>query len=518
MFLIILCHFLFFYGLVLSSGISDSSNSFGLNVYEYLSADNPNENIVFSPYSLFTVLCMLLAGTGESSTSQSQLSEALQVSQLPENDVHSSIEQLSVSLIATQTTSVAQGVFLREDVTVLQSFTDLLTEYYDSETFGVQFEEPGRTEINDWVDDKTNGMIKDFIPSGVLNAQTFAVLVNALYFKNTWFNQFNEDDTVSHQFALIDEILHLGTHAVDMMHITTDTWYTEMSIGGNRFKTVSLDYQNENEPSSQFSMMLVLPPENTRASLSATENAIQSDPQSFIETPRSLTELHIKLPKFTIEFSGSEKPILRTLGVTDIFDENADLTRITTDYDLLVTDVFQKAKIVVDELGTEAAAASAVVIGETSLPPPLDENEFHLHRPFLFYLVYKPTGLMMFNGKVLQPDASTTPISVSIADYHSPTDSSLATLSNSLLIACCGLCSTILICCLGFALFYLICCGGCKKMRKHEVHSMKELEECGEVEFSETEASSESVNDEEGELMVRVEQETHHKSRSDKVC
>ena len=242
--------------------------------------------------------------------------------------------------------------------------------------------------VNDWVAEETEDKIKDLIPKGAVNELTRLILANAIYFNGSWMHPFTESATSQEPFTLLD-----GTETtVDMMKMgQTGLSYVQ----GENFQAVSLPYL-----SPDFSMLMLVPDEGQ---FSAIESTLDADHLVSILSQMQSNQVALQMPKFDFETSTNANDALTALGMSEIFDpDTADFSGITEEEKLYVTDVLHKATITVDESGTEAAAATAVIMGIKSAIPE-DPISLVIDRPFLFLIRHEPTGTILFMGRVVEP-------------------------------------------------------------------------------------------------------------------
>ena len=240
----------------------------------------------------------------------------------------------------------------------------------------------GSTEtINSWVEDITEDRIQDLIPPGVITVDTRLVLANAIWFKANWFEPFDPEATSPGDFTLLDG----STVTVPLMHSSMRGQY----VATDRYEAVRLGYAGD------AAMVIMLPAEGTTPlELAATLTADDLRPQF------GAFELQLTMPKFEFETDAPLKAALQSLGMVEAFTDSADLSGITDATNLFVQDALHKSFIALDENGTEAAAATALIVGLTSAPPPA---EFTADRPFLFWIEHSSTGEMLFLGQVTDP-------------------------------------------------------------------------------------------------------------------
>ena len=294
---------------------------------------------------------------------------------------------------------VANRLWIQSGYSVLEDFIETLVKGYEVESGLLNFAdaETARSLINKWIEEQTNRKIKDLIAPGVLNALTRLVITNAVYFKGQWKTQFDINLTRPLPF-------HVNSSekvTVPMMYLKTkkDCYYMET----NEVQALGLPYQGDG-----IRMVIALP--RTSSCITALENTVTAKPSvlsTWMDADRVPREIHITVPKFKITYSAQNlKGILQSLGMKDLFsDANADLSGITGSQDLFVSDVLQKAFVEVNEEGTEAAAATAVVMRLRCAMPRKEEPPiiFCADHPFLFLIVDINTKIILFMGKVANP-------------------------------------------------------------------------------------------------------------------
>lgn len=251
-------------------------------------------------------------------------------------------------------------------------------------------QEPSRKAINAWVSKETKERIPELLPQGSITPLTRLVVTNAVYFKGKWQTPFDKALTKPRDFTS-----GAGAKKVPFMHQTGGFAYAEESDA----RLVSLPYG----PKGEVSMVIVLP--KAVDGLAAIEGRLSS--ASFEGWSKALAEgsqrLELALPKVEMKWGGSVRPVLEALGMKRAFTDDAELEGIQKKGDLKVTDVFHKTFVAIDEVGTEAAAATGVVVGTRSMPAP--PTPFVVDRPFLFFLRDTSSGRVLFLGRVVDPAA-----------------------------------------------------------------------------------------------------------------
>lgn len=260
-----------------------------------------------------------------------------------------------------------------------------------------------RLEVNKWVEQKTNGLIKDLIPEGLVDSSTKIILVNALYFKGSWCpGQFDKDLTRNSEFYSLDG---RSCFQVPFMHSRERYQYISCHNG---FKVLKLPYQVQAQAKTKISMYIILP--DRRDGLGDLVQKATTDSASFLnqcvlEDPPSVRTGQFKIPKFKITFDFDAKTVLQEMGLVLPFGFQAELTGMENS-DCLVKSVIHKCFVEVDEERTEAAASTAVICatfgscGPVYSPPTVD---FVADHPFMFMIEDSYTGVVLFTGYVLNP-------------------------------------------------------------------------------------------------------------------
>jgi serpin B len=360
--------------------ISNSINNFTFKTYSLLS--NESGNLFFSPFSISTALSMAAEGAGGKTLEEMRnILELSNDSSANHKGFESLLNRLN-SKNAGYNLSIADAIWIEKTFSVKQEFSNTLLTYYHALVQQADFAgnpDGERTNINSWVAGKTNNKILDLIPQGGLDSYTRFVIVDAIYFKGNWAQQFDKNDTQNATFFVSQS----KNVSVPMMHLSKSenaSYYSD-----NELKALELDYQGDN-----LSMLILLPDSNH--SLSEVEAGLSSTKISDIRVHLVRQPVQIWLPMFSMT---------KSKGMNSAFDPHtADFSEINPTEGLYITDVFHKAFINVNETGTEAAAATAVVVGISSIEV---LPEFRADHPFLFFIIDKHTGSILFMGRVVYP-------------------------------------------------------------------------------------------------------------------
>jgi len=378
------------------TSFDDAINAFSFDVFKKFLTDAQHEGNVFtSPYSIFTALAMTYEGA--KGTTADEMKEVLNIQQDNES-FHEYMQSLYQYLNYNKdyNISTANALWIKESYPVLNEYKDLILTYYGGASTDIDFSNPDHAAqiINGWIENKTNNLIKDLIsPVDIDPVLTVLILTNAIYFKGTWQVQFDEKNTTERPFERAEE----EYTDVETMRLT-DTEdqfnYTENEL----MQIVELPYTG-----NEISMTILLPKEGYDV-----EDIINSmDHERYKELINSMnnTELDIYLPKFTIETPlYTLNKYLTELGMPTAFTADADFSGINGFGELLISKVLHKAFIEVNEEGTEAAAATAVIVDLNIADPNSSQRiVFDADHPFIFMIQHKTTDAILFMGKVSDP-------------------------------------------------------------------------------------------------------------------
>jgi serpin B len=372
--------------------VAEGGNAFALALYRQVEAKNPN--LVFSPISISTALAMTFAGArGQTET---EMAAALRFG-LPQPRLHPALNELTAALATRgEGTLGADGKPFRLNVvnttwaqkgfTLEPAFLDILAESYGAGVNLLDFvgaAESSRQTINLWVSQRTEDRIKDLIPMGVIDGMTRLVLTNAVYFNAAWKHPFGKG-TSDGPFQRLDG----STVTVPLMR--NEARLRAATMPGQ--VAVALPYQDE-----RLSMLIVLPDEGKLADVEAR---LAMGGLAELTAALQETSVILTLPRFRFETPIDLKLALSALGMPIAFTAAADFSGINAQGNLFLQAVLHKAFIAVAEKGTEAAAATAVVVGRASAPQGLNVL---VNRPFLFFVRDEPTGAILFAGRVADP-------------------------------------------------------------------------------------------------------------------
>lgn len=370
----------------------DGDNAFAFDLYQSLRTEP--RNLAYSPFSISLALAMTSAGARNDTLTQ--MTQALHF--LPQDQLHPAFNALDQKLESQPKGSkdqqplqlnIANAVWTEQSLPLQSDFLDALARNYGAGVHQSDFinqYEAVRNEINGWVSDQTNQKIQNLLVPGTLDSATRMVLVNAIYFKADWLTPFDANNTSDAPFNLLD-----GTQ------VQVPTMNDEMDIpyaAGDGWQMAELPYAGGT------AAMDILVPDQGR--FDEIESSLDLDTVSAMWSGLQTKNVSLHLPKFKVESNFMLADQLSALGMTDAFDPDlADFSGMTGSKDLYIGAVVHKAYVAVNEKGTEAAAATAVIM-ELAMARIADVN-LTVDRPFIYIIRDLQTGQVLFMGRVLNP-------------------------------------------------------------------------------------------------------------------
>jgi len=367
------------------------NTAFACDLYGKLKAQEGN--LFLSPYSISTALAMTYGGAR--GDTEAQMAKALHFG-LAQEELHPAFAALEAGLASVQKKgkvklSIANSLWPQKGYKFLPDYLDLCKKHYGTTITPLDYAkaaEPARKSINMWVEDKTNKKITNLIAPGVLGALTRMVLVNAIYFKGDWASQFKAEATQKQPFHVS------GSQTVEasLMHQKREFGYSE----NNELQVLELPYAGDD-----LSMIVLLPRKTD--GLAGIEAKLTAQNLAAWTGKLHRPKVEVFLPKFkmTSQFSLNDK--LAALGMTDAFGDKADFSGMNGKRDLYISAVIHKAFVEVNEEGTEAAAATAVVMTLRSAPIERPAPVFRADHPFLFLIRDNASGSILFLGRIVDP-------------------------------------------------------------------------------------------------------------------
>ena len=363
-------------------------NDFTFLLYHNL--PKKENNIFLSPYSILTAFAMLYEGA--EGTTRNEMREVLN---LPEDDLERREEFRYMILTTTNPASdayilrTANAIWIQKDYPLKEDYIDVIRRYYFADVRELDFSEDpekSRKTINEWVERQTERKIVNLVPPGAIDEFTRLVITNAIYFKANWSSKFDPENTYNETFTLTSG----EKIKVEMMHQVNSFNYMETK----EFQALEMPYVD-----NRFSMLIILPKENN---ISTLEKRLTSEFMENILSSMKVEKVEVILPKFSFERSYILNDVLQEMGIREAFTDRADFSGITEDR-VMISVVVHKTFIKVAENGTEAAAATGVVV--TLAAPPSEEypKVFKADHPFIFLIRDRETGAVLFIGRLMDP-------------------------------------------------------------------------------------------------------------------
>jgi len=359
----------------------NANNQFAFKLYStYKSKDG---NIFFSPYSISSALAMTYEGAKGKTADEMQ-----SIFNFSKDDSLRRGSFLEIKNIINQKDkkyklSTANALWAQSGYEFLNDYFKLINQYYGGKVTNLDFinkTEESRMTINHWVEGQTNDKIKNLIP------YTRLVLTNAIYFKGKWAKEFDKNLTTEKDFRVSLN----NTVKAQMMSENDDFNYTETES----LQVLELPYQD-----NELSMIILLPKKDD---LSVVEGALTLEKLSGYKNALEIQKVDVSIPRFKFETKYFMKEDLIKMGMLTAFSGDADFSGMTGKHDLFIGQVIHQAFVDVNEEGTEAAAATAVIM-EAGSAMPQQPKVFNADHPFLFLIQEKKTGNILFMGRVSNP-------------------------------------------------------------------------------------------------------------------
>ncbi|XP_005720602.1 neuroserpin isoform X1 [Pundamilia nyererei] len=375
----------------------DTTSEFSVRLYQRLQAAGSQDNIIFSPLSVAVALGMVELGARGASLEE--IRQAVGFSHLLPGVEFSLLQNLTAALLDDDSHYVirfANSLFLQEDVTFNPEFLHLMKKYFRADVETVDFSESSAVaeQINKWVENHTDSKIRALLSADDFSSVTRLTLVNAVYFRGSWKNQFRPENTRTFSFSRDDgsEVQTL------MMYQQGDFYYGEFSDGsqeaGGVYQVLEMPYEGED-----MSMMIVLP--RQEVPLASLEPIIKAPLLEEWANNVKRQKVEVYLPRFKVEQKIDLKDTLQELGIKNIFTNNADLSAMTDVEDLYIGKAVQKAYLEVTEEGAEGAVGSGMIALTRTL---VLYPQVMADHPFFFIIRNRRTGSILFMGRVMTPE------------------------------------------------------------------------------------------------------------------
>lgn len=366
--------------------IVEGNNKFAFKFYSKISNA---ENIFFSPFSIYSAFAMTYEGSAGQTKKEFERvfnfpSEKVEIRD-PFKLILSNFSKENPELAI----KIANSIWVQKEYHFLSGYIELLKDNYFSEFFDSDFKsapEKEREKINLWVKEKTLGKIDSLIPPNGLNSLTRLVLANAIYFKGLWENKFDKNLTFNDHFVN-------GKKNIPIKMMTYPSEVKLPYYKDQNLQMIELPYKGK-----EISMYIILP---TAEDTKEIEKDLTYE--KFKKWSQEMRNQKIKvfIPKLKLEYYSKLNEILTQMGLKTAFTEKANFTEMDNTRKLYIQKAFHKAKIEIDEEGSEASAATAVSVGiKAVMMTPI----FKANKPFIFLIIDKRNNLILFMGKVSEPE------------------------------------------------------------------------------------------------------------------
>lgn len=375
----------------------ENINDFGFDLLKIFNQDQKlkDENLFYSPTSISLSLAMVFLGSRGNTAEQ--IAKAFKWYGHEFEDVHLALKSLQEAVQESEHDNlelkIANRIWGDSELEETAEFRESSLEFYNAPISKVDFKESSersREAINNWVEQYTARKIKGFLPPQSVNQDTRLALINAIYFKGTWLHAFQQEKTHHAPFYTSSD-LESVVEVEMMLRTSKHNFFTDEE---NYCKVIELPYSG-----NDISMFIVLP--NEINGVSRLEKMITTEMMSVWIMSAQNSTVKVSIPKFILSQHFELKKVLSKLGVNDLFQPGiSDLSGLSSVESLYVSHVIHKAHVDVNEQGTEAAAASGVIVQKRSIDL---HPEFHADHPFLFFIYHKSSRAVLFIGRVKRP-------------------------------------------------------------------------------------------------------------------
>ncbi len=365
------------------SSLSENNNTFAFNMFRELNSD---KNIVFSPFSIYTALSITSLGAG--GTTKDEFDKVLN-NNLPLEQFHQSYKDIIDSAsIGSNKFNIANALWLDNGFQPEEDFLNNATDLFDTHVENLDLQNNPKDSsdtINSWIEQNTNGLIKNLLNPSSISSDTRMIITNAIYFKGNWERSFDPKEDSDLNFYVTPD---KPVKTTFMQQDGAFFYYENQSA-----KLLQLNYKGDS-----LSLIIILPEGNI-------DNFIKNlSDEEFRSILRNMKpeELNIKIPKFKFSYTSDLVKQLSDLGMKSAFTTDADFSGISKSQNLYISDVIHQAYIDVNETGTEAAAATSIGFTTTAFNPVPIKN-FIADHPFIFAIMDNKTRTVLFLGKILNP-------------------------------------------------------------------------------------------------------------------
>lgn len=377
--------------------VSWANNQFAFSLYKALSEESSaDSNMFYSPFSVSSAMAVVYEGargqTADEISSVFYYPKSIETLRDGFFEINSGINRKD----SDYELSTANGLWAEETYPFLDSYINAANDYYSAKTVNLDFinsPEKSRFIINEWAEEKTGEKIANLIPEGMINPLTRLVITNAVYFKGEWVKQFDINETKEALFTTAS-----GKSVKTELMQRTDKNAVFGYAETDSIQVLKMNYDSEG--GKKLSMVVLLPKEN---SLSKADEYLTAEKFSSLVNSLESEQVEVFIPKFKLETEYLLSEILYKMGMPLAFSDNADLSGMDGTQNLFISDVVHKAYVDVNEQGTEAAAATAVLVQLKSMTKE-PVAVFYADHPFIFVILDDETGNIIFMGRICNPE------------------------------------------------------------------------------------------------------------------
>ncbi|XP_018420176.1 PREDICTED: serpin B8-like [Nanorana parkeri] len=372
--------------------ICAANNHFAVDAFQEISRNAVGQNAVFSPLSIFSILSMVLMGTGGSTAAQ--IRKAIHFKDV--KDVHVEYKNLWEMLEKKSDGHIlinANRLFGQKSFELFLSFLENTKNLYGAGMEQLDFHndsEKSRQFINNWISQKTNGKIQQLLPQQSILPSTALVAVNTLYFAANWTKQFRESRTREATFTL------LSNEQVTVQMMTMTNYFKSKYIENPGLKIVELPYGTKED----FSMVIMIPDNNVIFDKVNKMISYENLNAWISSTDMKMANIALQLPRLKVEKKISLKETLKSMGIIDAFNQvNANFSGMTNQHNMFMSEVYHQTSLEVNEQGTEASSSTGAVMSFRSLP----NDEIKANRPFYVVIRHNHSNCILLYGVVNKP-------------------------------------------------------------------------------------------------------------------
>lgn len=376
------------------TAVATANNKFAIDFYKQLTKTE-DKGIFFSPYSISSALAMTYEGANGNTAD-----EMKDVFYFPENNIlrpnFAAIYNIINKNDKQYELRTGNALWAQKDYKFLPEYFSTVEKYYGGKAVNLDFKnetEKSRATINTFIAEQTNNRIKDILPPGSISGLTRLVLSNAIYFKGKWDIEFDKAKTQDRAFKTTTGTIQVSTMAMYPESEDNFKYYENEEL-----QILELPYKDK-----ELSMVIILP--KTEQGLNALEESLTYDKLTEWQNSMILSKVdEIYIPKFEFDYGKELTGDFSAIGMNSAFSADADFSKMTGERSLIISNIFHKAFVKVDEEGTEAAAATVVVMNELSPGPgPRELIIFKVDHPFMFLIKENSTGTILFMGRITDP-------------------------------------------------------------------------------------------------------------------